>query len=202
MTTQAHSTSLRSGHLYRSRLVRQARPARVFPVAVPDTPLLARALPSIDWSDAYTVLAPQGLQRHPQEWADAIFLTPPAWIRVLFAVREVTVRTVGIERGGGHAFDTISWTPSEVLLGIDQHHLAFRASVLVEPDRVVVSTLVEVRNRQGRAYSAVVRRIHPFVVRGMLAHAAQQMAAAAYTTDDDSADYIVGKNAPAAPVTE
>ena len=43
--------------------------------------------------------------------------------------------------------------------------------MLVQPDRVVVSTIVEVRNRRGRAYSALVRRIHPWVVRTMLARA-------------------------------
>ena len=75
---------------------------------------------------------------------------------------------VGIERGGRHVFDTVSWSPHEVLLGVDQEHLGFRASVLVEAERVVVSTIVEVRNRRGRAYSALVRRVHPLVVRTLL----------------------------------
>ena len=86
---------------------------------------------------------------------------------------------MGIERGGRHVFTTVSRTDNEVLLGVDQAHLGFRASVLVEPDRVVVSTLVELRNRRGRAYFAVVRRMHPMVVRGMLTRAARKMAASA-----------------------
>lgn len=150
----------------------------VHAVAVPATPLLQRAVPHVDWSDAYAVLVPSDLDgRHPQEWADAIFRAPPGWIRVLFGMRELLVRAVGIERGGNHVFDTVSWTPSEVLLGVDQAHLAFRASVLVEPGRLVVSTVVEVRNRRGLAYSALVRRIHPYVVRAMLARAVRKMAA-------------------------
>ena len=87
------------------------------------------------------------------------------------------VRMVGIEPGGDHVFDTVSWTPNEVLLGTDQGHLGFRASVLVEPGRVVLSTVVEVCNRRGLAYSALVRWIHPFVVRSMLARGARKMAA-------------------------
>ena len=63
-----------------------------------------------------------------------------------------------------------------MLLGTDQSHLAFRASVLVEPARVVLTTVVALRNRRGRAYFALVRRIHPLVVRRMLARAAQTMA--------------------------
>jgi hypothetical protein len=154
--------------------------AQTYPVAVPSTPLLAHALPHVDWSDAYAVVTSTGPQRHhPQDWADAIFHSPPLWVRALLGAREVAVGIVGIERGGPHAFDTVSWTSDEVLLGIDQDHLAFRASVLVEPGRVVVSTVVEIRNRRGLAYSALVRRLHPFVVRSMLARAARTLATAA-----------------------
>ena len=145
-------------------------------VDVPDSPLLSDALPSIDWSDAYALSFPEGPRGHPQEWADAIFHRPPLWIGVLFGVREVLVRIVGIERGGSHVFDTISSDADEVLLGIDQGHLSFRASVLLEPTRVVLSTVVKVHNGRGRAYSALVRRVHPVVVRTMLARAARKMA--------------------------
>ena len=89
------------------------------------------------------------------------------------------VRLVGIEPGGRHVFDTVARAPHEVLVGTDQRHLGFRASVLLEQDRVVLSTLVQCRNRRGRAYSAVVRRLHPIVVRGLLARAVHTMAVTA-----------------------
>ena len=76
-------------------------------------------------------------------------------------------------------FDTVCRTSNEVLLGVDQNHLGYRVSVLVEPERVVLSTVVELRNRRGAAYFAVVRRIHPFVVGSMLTRAARAMAASA-----------------------
>ena len=75
--------------------------------------------------------------RPPEDWADAIFRGPPLSVRALFAMREVLVRLCGIEAGDHHVFDLVAWSPDEVLLGIDQRHLAFRASVLVQPDRVV-----------------------------------------------------------------
>jgi len=153
----------------------EQRPGRVSTVAVPRSALLAVALPGIDWSDAYAVSFPDRPPGDPQEWADAIFHSPPAWVAALFGVREVLVRVVGIERGGPHAFDTVSWNADEVLLGIDQRHLSFRASVLLEPTRVVLSTVVQVHNKRGRAYSAVVRRVHPVVVRTMLRRAARTM---------------------------
>lgn len=166
-----------AGHHRLLHLVGPTTPSRVYAVPLPSTPLLKRALPYADWSDAYAVLTPRGAPcRDPQEWADAIFHGPPLWVRALFGVREVVVRLVGIERGGGHVFATVNWVPGEVLVGTDQAHLGFRASVLVEPGRVVLSTVVQLRNRRGRCYSALVRRIHPWVVRGMLARASRKMA--------------------------
>ena len=153
----------------------EQRPGRVSTVVVPKSRLLVGALPGIDWSDAYAVSFPRRPPGDPQEWADAIFHSPPLWVAALVGVREVLVRVVGIERGGPHAFDTVSWNADEVLLGIDQRHLSFRASVLLEPTRVVLSTVVQVHNRRGRAYSAVVRRVHPLVARSMLRRAARTM---------------------------
>ena len=40
----------------------------------------------------------------------------------------------------------------------------------------VLTTVVQVNNRRGTVYSAIVRRVHPAVVRTMLARAAQVMA--------------------------
>ena len=146
------------------------------PVAVPTTPLLARALPHVTWSDAYAVTVPTGCRPpNAQEWAEAIFGGPPWWVRLLFGVRQLAVRAVGIEPGDGHTFDVLDWREDEVLLGSDERHLDFRASVLVAPRRVVVATVVDVHNRRGCAYSAVVRPLHPFVVRSMLGRAMRKL---------------------------
>jgi hypothetical protein len=148
-------------------------------VDVPGTRLLAAALPQVDWSDAYAVRRPGGSSSDPQVWADAIFRSPPRWIGALLLTRESLVRLVGIERAGRRAFDAVACSDNEVLLGIDQGHLGFRASVLCEPERIVLSTVVHVHNRRGRLYWFIVRRVHPAVVRTMLARAAIQMAEAA-----------------------
>lgn len=161
----------------------QPRRSRAMAVALPESPLLARALPRVDWCDAYAVFFPDTPPGRPQQWADAIFRSPPPWVSMLFAVREVLVRFVGIEPGGQHVFDAVAGTEREVLLGTDQKHLSFRASVLLEPSRVVLSTVVQVHNRRGRVYSVLVRLLHPFVVRTMLARAARTMAAASAGLD-------------------
>jgi hypothetical protein len=175
MESHAQPDGRRLRPLYRSRLVRPERFGRVAATDVPSSRLLARALPTVEWSDAYAVSLPGRPPGDPQEWADAIFRAPPAWVAVLLGVREALVRLVGIERGGHHAFDTVAWNADEVLLGVDQGHLSFRASVLLESRRVVLSTVVKVHNRRGRAYWGVVRWFHPVVVRSMLARAHRAM---------------------------
>ncbi len=156
---------------------RLQRSPRAYGVPPPRSILLADALPDADWSDAYAVAIPaETPRRDPQEWADAVFHEPPLWIQILFGVRELLVRAVGIERGGEHVFETVSRSDDEVVLGVDQSHLGFRAAVLVERDRVVVTTVVKFHNRRGAAYSAVVRTVHPLIVRSMLARAALALA--------------------------
>jgi len=172
--------------LYRSRLVRPERLGEAREVAVPQSRLLAAALPVADWSDAYAVSFWGRPPGDAQEWHDAIFHSPPRRVAGLLAVRELLVGLVGIERGGRHAFDIVAWSADEVVLGIDQSHLSFRASVLLESRRVVLTTAVKVHNRRGRAYWAVVRRIHPVVVRTMLARAARQVATSSRTTTGDT----------------
>jgi hypothetical protein len=155
------------------RLMRRFEGSRARAVPVPATPLLGDALPRVDWTDAYAVPRRPGTPTDPQAWADAAFRTPPLWVMVAVGVREALVGLVGIDRGGSSSFDTVRRGPDEVLLGTDERHLDFRASVLVEPDRVVLSTVVQVHNARGRAYSALVRRVHPVVVRAMLTRAAR-----------------------------
>jgi hypothetical protein len=157
------------------RQIRRATRSRARAVPVPSTPLLERALPHVDWADAYAVPRPADTPRDPQVWADAVFRSPPLWVGVLLLVRESLVRLVGIDMAGRRAFDAVARTDDEVLLGIDQGHLGFRASVLCEPERVVVSTVVNLHNRRGRFYWLIVRRVHPAVVRAMLRRAAARM---------------------------
>lgn len=162
----------------RSAWVRVARALdvpRSRAVAPSRTPLLADALPRVDWTDAYAVAALRGTPLDPQAWADAVFRDPPRWVVAALGLRELLVGLVGIDRSGAGAFDTLARTEDEVLLGADSNHLDFRASVRREPDRVVLTTVVRLHNRRGRVYSALVRPVHPFVVRAMLNRAARRL---------------------------
>jgi hypothetical protein len=157
------------------RFLQSCTAERAVPTAVPESPLIAAALPRVDWADAYAVTARPGTPTDPQVWADAVFRDPPRWVLALLGLREVLVGLVGIERAGARAFDRVARSGDEVLLGTDAGHLDFRAAVRREPARVVLTTVVQVHNARGRAYDALVRRVHPVVVRAMLTAAARRL---------------------------
>ena len=160
------------------RLLRRVGAPRARATAVTPSPLMAAALPDVDWSDAFTVDCAATAPTDPQAWADAVFRAPPAWVGLLLATRQALVGLIGIDRAGPSTFDTLRRGPDEVLLGVDERHLDFRVSLRRLPDRVVLTTVVRVNNRRGRLYSAIIRRVHPVVVRAMLTRAARTLATA------------------------
>ena len=167
---------------WRARFVVAAGGARVRPVPAPEGARLLR-----DWTaprdleDAYAVRVPPGTTTDPQTWTDAVFRDPPRVVVLLLHLRNALAPLVGVEPADSSAFATVGRSADEVLLGADEAHLDFRASVLVEPDArgttVTVSTVAAVRSPAGRFYLGVVRLVHPVVVRSMLRRAARKAVA-------------------------
>ncbi|WP_222851678.1 DUF2867 domain-containing protein [Phytoactinopolyspora mesophila] len=145
-------------------------------VPIPDQSLLIRdALDRVDYADAFEVTLQPGATTDPQVWADAIFRSPPRWVGALLLLRNRLVRLVGIRPESNRAFDTIERDTHEVLLGTNAGHLDFRASVLVQTDAVTLTTIVQIHNRRGRLYMAIVSRLHPRVVKSMLYRAMRHL---------------------------
>lgn len=160
------------------RILRITERPTVRAVDVPAAATLARRVQT-EWGDgpgtlvdAFAVRRAPGQPGDPQLWADAIFRNPPRWVTVALALRQALVGLIGIEKGTAESFATVARTDDEVLLGEDAGHLRFRASVLVGSEVVTVSTVAAPSNLRGRAYLAVVRVLHPVVIRGMLRRAA------------------------------
>jgi hypothetical protein len=76
---------------------------------------------------------------------------------------------------GPSAFDTLQVEGPELLLGTDADHLDFRASILVEPRTVTLTTVARANNRRGRAYLMVIEPFHRRVVRAMLRRAGRRI---------------------------
>ena len=148
---------------------------RARPCEVAYTGSLADALPRVDFADAHAVPVGAGMPDDPLTWAKAVFHDPPFWVAALLGLREKLVGLVGIERGWSGDFDPVGVNDHEVQLGSDAGHLDFRASVRRDPDQVVVTTLVQIHDLRGRLYFAVVRLVHPVIVRAMLTRAATSL---------------------------
>ena len=164
---------------------------KVTETTVPDDSVLQPWLAGADFYDAYEApLTTAALS--PTE----IFLrashTTPRWVEELMAIRNRLVRLFGLKDVGAMKtaarpadtykvgdrlgiFSIFGKTENELLLGIDDNHLDVRVSLLKSQRNgvpyYVLSTVVKVHNLLGRLYMAPVGRIHPFVVRSMMARA-------------------------------
>ena len=63
----------------------------------------------------------------------------------------------------------------EVLVGSDDRHLDFRASVRCAPGAVEMVTIVQIHNALGWVYLLPVRLVHSLMVRRMLRRAATRL---------------------------
>ncbi|WBB59539.1 DUF2867 domain-containing protein [Streptomyces sp. WMMC500] len=132
------------------RLLMRAESEKATAVELPAGARLARgAYERPDFSDAWQIALRPGMPRDVAAWRDVL------------------------------PFPVVAREGAELLLGKDAGHLDFRASVLVEDERVTLSTVVRIHNRRGRLYFAVVRRFHPRAARHMLRVAWRRLALAA-----------------------
>jgi hypothetical protein len=78
-------------------------------------------------------------------------------------------------------FRVFARTDDEILLGGDDRHLDFRASMLLQRDAArswaVLTTVVHFHNGLGRAYFFVVRPFHRLIISSLLRNMAQRLAA-------------------------
>jgi Protein of unknown function (DUF2867) len=164
---------------------------KVTETTVPDDSALQPWLAGADFYDAYQApLTTATLS--PTEIFLRASRTTPRWVEDLMAIRNRIVRLFGLKDVGAMKteprsadsyqvgdrlgiFSIFGKTENELLLGIDDSHLDVRVSVLKSQrngiPHYVLSTVVHVHNLLGRVYMAPVGRIHPFVVRSMMARA-------------------------------
>jgi len=161
-------------------------------IPVPEGVLAASTFQGVDYSDAYSI----GLSPHvnARTFAEAVFASSPRWVAGLMALRNATVRPLGLIATGSALrqaavgsdrigiFPVLATTQDEVLLGLDDRHLDFRISVRVLDvggERAgVVATLVRFHGFLGRAYFVSVGPAHRRIVPAMLRRAARRLVTA------------------------
>ncbi|MDB1089982.1 DUF2867 domain-containing protein [Streptomyces sp. ACA25] len=138
--------------------------------------LAQEAFGRVDFADAFQVRLHPAMPQDPDAWR-AVFSSPPRSIRALFALRQALVGLVGIRPDTrGDVFPVLARREGEILLGADSGHLDFRISLLSADRRLTLTTVTRLNNRRGRLYFAVVRRVHPFVIRTMLRRTHRELA--------------------------
>jgi uncharacterized protein DUF2867 len=156
------------------RRTRRSGP-RPFATTAGATPLLTAAGLRRDWADCQRLPVSPRASGAADAWADALFADPPPWVSAALRTRDRAVRAVGLRPAGTSTFPVVARTADEVLVGSDDRHLDFRASVRHTGRAVDVTTVVQTHGLLGRTYLAPVRVVHGALVRAMLQRAARRL---------------------------
>lgn len=161
-----------------------------FPVnttALPSPSLVERALVPYHYFDAFAVQVPSGTFGGVDEFARASTALP-RWVELLMALRNRIVRVFGLKtepasppRDAGDAIEpggavgiflVLARSVDEILTGLDDKHLDFRFSLLLQRhadgERAVATTTVRFKNVWGRLYFALVKPFHKLIIAAML----------------------------------
>lgn len=151
---------------------------------------LAPQYPGADLVDAFATLLPARATNDMDQLARAVLAQPAWWMKALMASRDAAVAPLGVKTSRAiarerQASDRIGFFPvqartsRELIVGEDDRHLDFRASILLQdgPDgarTLTMITVVHCHNRLGRWYLAVIAPFHGMIVRANIARAARR----------------------------
>lgn len=171
--------------------------SRVTPVELPAQSRIRTLYPEPNLADAFAMRLPDGASTDPETLARHLFGRPAPWVAALLGVRDAMVGWLGLktakelQRGSGLASDKAERififricerAADEIVLGEDDSHLDFRASLLLRRDApelpggasVTLSTVVRCHNRLGRFYIFVIAPFHRLVVKSALRRGARR----------------------------
>lgn len=124
-------------------------------------------------ADSFAASLPPSAPGDVGTLATLLFADPPMWFTILLAIRDRIMIPFGVRpshdlAAGDHIafFPVLSRSSDEIVLGADDRHLDFRASVLLRraDNTVVATTVVRCHNLLGRLYLAAILPFHILVV--------------------------------------
>ena len=144
--------------------------------------ILIASLPGCDFADAFCTELPIP-PPDARPLSAELFASPPPWISALMNTRNAIMRPFGykapkIQRG----FPVLSESPTEVVSGLNDRHLDFRALFKVEElqpqrSRITLTTAVATHNVTGRLYLTAILPFHKLIVRDLLRRLALRLLA-------------------------
>lgn len=136
-------------------------------------------LPDADYVDVIVLPLPAGATTDPTAWLRATFdvRRTPGWIKALFALRQVLVPLLGIERSPADTFAIREVSSQEAMTHASERHLDFAAALGVDAEQRLVrlTTTVALHGWRGRAYFLPVRLVHRPIAGAMLRRAAREL---------------------------
>jgi hypothetical protein len=159
-------------------------------VPLPAGSRIANLFAGADLADAYAIQLPSTSTDDIETLVRFILCSPTSWFRALLRLRDMLVAGFGIKTSRQlrdapvdnaapriFIFRVYAAYVDEMILGEDDKHLDFRASVRLHgksalAKEIVLTTVVHCHNLLGRCYIAMIRPFHRLVVRSMLRRAA------------------------------
>jgi hypothetical protein len=174
----------------------------VTPCPVPSPSILEGSLSRVHYRDAFASGFESDADLTVDDAFRAFFRTAPKTVSALFRLRNRIVRRLGLkapEEPDSARLDTLPLErgttvglfriyakgPGEILAGEDDKHLDFRVLIRLEREpgnrhyRLLVATVVDLKNALGRMYFAPVRVFHRWIVPAMVRAMVKGLAAAA-----------------------
>jgi hypothetical protein len=136
--------------------------------AIPEASTVLDGFGEVHFHDTYQITA--ATEKPAAEVAKEL-MRLPGWATWLFRLRNAIVGVFGLKADSADTdFPLISQTETEVVSGLGDSHLDFRASILKDPTAgtIALTTVVHFNNVWGRVYFLPVKPFHKIIMRTLL----------------------------------
>lgn len=164
---------------------------------IPDSSILRKQNEAFNYIDSFSNSFSDPHNKYGITEIMKLFITcGPRWAGSLMSLRDKIVKPFGLktsedtppqqsenyEPGSQHGiFKIFDKTDNEIILGENDKHLNFKASLLLKPDtapnykRISITTAVKFNNLLGKIYFLPVRPFHKLIVKGFLKNIIEQI---------------------------
>jgi hypothetical protein len=149
---------------------------------IPDKSIISNGFGKTNYCDSYRIV------KQTNETVDGIttqIFKMPQWIIVLMKIRNSVVKIFGLRAGNNENVKEAEYYPigskagyftvternaNEIVMGENDRHLYFRASVLIDREQsfIYLTTIVRFHNVWGRIYFLPVKPFHRLIVQSLL----------------------------------
>jgi hypothetical protein len=149
---------------------------------IPDKSIISNGFGEANYCDSYRIV------KQTNETVDEIttqIFKMPQWIMALMKIRNGIVKLFGLRTGKNENVKEAAYYPvgskagyftvternvNEIVMGEDDKHLYFRASVLVDREQsfIYLTTIVQFHNVWGRIYFLPVKPFHRLIIKSLL----------------------------------